>query len=360
MIRFYKTVFFFTFMMWTVLTSLAQTFDDLTFGTNDALEIVTWNIEWFPKNGTTTVNYVRDIIEAIDVDVLAIQEIDDTTVFKGMINELENFDYVLMDGWFGGLVYVYNTDRIEIEDAFEIYTSSQYWNPLPRSPLVLKFKHLGETIYAINNHYKCCGDGYIDLSDNGDEEVRRLTASTLIENYISEFLPNERVIVLGDLNDLISEPALNNVFTPFLNKPNEYMFADMGIATGPSSGWSYPSWPSHIDHILITDELVSDFWDINSTIVSLDIASHMSGGWSSYDYNISDHRPVGLRITPSPLSINELSGNTLTTINSDRKVLSITDVLGRQCNYEPGKILFFLYDDGSVDKILSSFESQIE
>jgi endonuclease/exonuclease/phosphatase family metal-dependent hydrolase len=333
----------------------AQTFDNLSFGTNESLEIGTWNIEWFPKNGNTTVNYVKEIIPALDLDILAIQEIDDTTVFKGMIDELESFDYILMDGWFGGLVYVYNTDRIEIEDAFEIYTSSQYWSPLPRSPLVLKFKHLGETIYAINNHFKCCGDGYIDLSDNGDEEMRRLEASTLIENYISESLPNERVIVLGDLNDLIAEPASSNVFTPFLNAPDEYMFADMELATGPSSGWSYPSWPSHIDHILITNELISDFWNTNTVVESLDIATHMSGGWNSYDSNISDHRPVAMRITPSPVEINEI------LIHSEtRKIIGITDLLGRECNYEPGKVLLFRYNDGSVTKRFSSSASQIE
>ena len=34
-----------------------------------------------------------------------------------------------------------------------------------------------------------------------------------------------------------------------------YLFTDMDIAQGNSNGWSYPSWPSHLDHILITNEL---------------------------------------------------------------------------------------------------------
>lgn len=333
----------------------AQTLDDISFGTPDALEIATWNIEWFPKNGQVTIDYVSEIIVNLDLDILAIQEIDDTTAFKSMVNDLEDFDYILMNGWFGGLVYVYNTERIEVLEAYEIYTSSQYWNPLPRSPLVLKFKHHEETIFAINNHFKCCGDGNIDLFDDGDEEMRRLEASTLIDNYISESLPNERVILLGDLNDLIAEPASSNVFTPFLNSPDEYIFADMGLATGPSSGWSYPSWPSHIDHILISNELINDFWNTNTVVESIDIATHMSGGWNSYYSNISDHRPVAMRITPSPVEINEILIHPET-----RKIVGVTDLLGRECNYEPSKVLLFRYNDGSVTKRFSSSASQIE
>ena len=51
--------------------SFLQDFDELYFGTDDALDIMTWNIEWFPKNGEITVNYVTQIIDALDIDVLA-------------------------------------------------------------------------------------------------------------------------------------------------------------------------------------------------------------------------------------------------------------------------------------------------
>ena len=115
------------------IVSLAQDFENLSIANDESLEIVTWNIEWFPKNNSTP-DYVRDIIQGIGADIYAIQEIDDTTVFKNTINELEDFEYILMDGWFGGLVYVYNTEQIEVLEAFEIYTSSEFWNPLPRSP----------------------------------------------------------------------------------------------------------------------------------------------------------------------------------------------------------------------------------
>ena len=50
--------------------------EDLSFGTNDTFDIMTWNIEQFPKNGQTTVNYVSEIIQNLEMDIIAIQEVD--------------------------------------------------------------------------------------------------------------------------------------------------------------------------------------------------------------------------------------------------------------------------------------------
>jgi hypothetical protein len=60
----------------------------------------------------------------------------------------------------------------------------------------------------------------------------------------------------------------------------------MPIATGSSEYWSYPSWPSHIDHLLITNEcfnLVDTVFTVRPDICELKYLS-MAG----------DHRPVEL------------------------------------------------------------------
>ena len=64
-------------MVFAVAQASGQTFDELEFGTDDTFEVVTWNIEWFPKDGQTTVGYVSQIIEALDVDLIAMQELDE-------------------------------------------------------------------------------------------------------------------------------------------------------------------------------------------------------------------------------------------------------------------------------------------
>ena len=80
-----KHIMILTFQLIGCLSLTAQSIEDLSFGTEATLEIMTWNIEHFPKNGQTTVNYVIDIIEALDVDILAIQEVDDVNYFEQKI-----------------------------------------------------------------------------------------------------------------------------------------------------------------------------------------------------------------------------------------------------------------------------------
>ncbi len=286
----------------------AQDFDELEFGTDSTFEILTWNIEWFPKNGQTTVDYVTAIIQTLDVDVLAIQEVDDTDMFDQMLENLTDYEGYYESAWFAGLAYIYKTDVVEINEIYEIYTTSPYWSPFPRSPMVMDMTYLGENILIINNHFKCCGDGYLDLDDPDDEETRRYLASNLLKEYIDTHFLNNNVIVLGDLNDILTDDTENNVFQMILNDSENYLFADMEIATGNSSEWSYPWLPSHIDHILITNELFDEFENERSKIQTIKIEEFMDGGFDEYYENISDHRPVALKlefISQSEGDVNE-------------------------------------------------------
>ena len=270
------------------IISLSQDYPAL--GSDDSFDFMTWNIEWFPKNGQATLDYVTQIIEQTDVDIIAIQELDDTDMFDQMISSLPNYSGYYESSWFAGLAYIYKTESVEINDIYEIYTTSPYWSAFPRSPMVMDVNFRGVNYFLINNHFKCCGDDILDFNDESDEEKRRYNAMNLLKEYIDTNLSNKNVIVLGDLNDNIAEPSVNNVFQMILDDPENYSFADFEIANGSISNWSYPNWPSHLDHILITNELFDEL--ANSDVQTIKIDEYLNGGWSEYDQNISDHRPV--------------------------------------------------------------------
>jgi len=292
------------FLLTSVSHLFAQSLKDLSFGTNATFEVMTWNIEWFPKNGQTTIDSVTQIIKSLDIDLLALQEISDTNLFKNMVDSLDGYTGYFKSGWFGGLAYIYKTDSIDIIDIYEIFDTQPYWNAFPRSPMVMEMSFRNEYFIIINNHFKCCGDGILDLSNPNDEETRRLYASNFLKQYIDSIFPNEKVIVLGDLNDILIDNQANNVFQEFLNDTTNYLFADMDIALGNSSGWSYPGWPSHLDHILITNELFIEFGNGSSEIQTIKIDDYLAGGLWEYDAIISDHRPVALKIQNNSGSVN--------------------------------------------------------
>ena len=269
--------------------------EDLSFGTNDTFDIMTWNIEQFPKNGQTTVNYVSEIIQNLEMDIIAIQEVDNINYFEQMVDGLNMYEGYLESEWFAGLAYIYNPEVIQINDLYEIYTTSDYWSAFPRSPMVMDLNYNDHRIIVINNHYKCCGDGILNMSDSGDEETRRYQANLLLKTYIDQNFSSENVILLGDLNDDIAETSQNNVFQMFIEDSQNYLFTDIEIATGTSANWSFPNWPSHLDHLLITNELFSEFENENSEVKTIKIDDYLSG-WSEYDQNISDHRPVALKL----------------------------------------------------------------
>ena len=298
---------FFTILCNTIFT---QSLGDISFGTDSTFDVVTWNIEWFPKNGTTTVDSVAKIISSLDADLMGLQEILDTTLCRQMINNIPGYDLFMDDNWFGGLAYVYKTSTINVQSIYKIYDTSPYWNTFPRSPLVIELTYQGEELIVINNHFKCCGDGILDMGNTSDEEFRRFQASNLLKQYIDDNFPSKRVMVIGDLNDLITDASPNNVYQAFLDDSTNYLFADKSIAFGPSAYWSFPNWPSHLDHILVTDELFNDLQSIESIVQTIRVDHFLIGGFSMYDNYISDHRPVGMKIKINPLTeIEETNKN---------------------------------------------------
>ena len=274
----------------------AQTLADLDFGTDGDLDVVTWNIEHFPKDGQTTIDQVEEILAGLDADVYALQEIDDLGDFQDMVDDLPDYTAFYQSSYFAGLVYLYKPATVQITSLYEIYTASPYWSAFPRSPVVMEMVFEGEDVVVINNHFKCCGDGFLDLGDSGDEETRRLEASQLLQQYIEQNFDDRRVILTGDLNDDIADSSSNNVFQGFLDEPADYQFADQAIATGPVSSWSFPNWPSHLDHILITDEFFGAFADPAAECTTIRVEDYLPGGFSQYDNQITDHRPVAIKL----------------------------------------------------------------
>lgn len=274
-----------------------QIIGNLNFGTDSTFEICTWNIENFPKNSTTTLNYLKTLFDSLKIDFYALQEIKSVTDFNQLM-VMSNYQGATAPGSFKDLAFLYNPNIIKNVTYQEILTT---YSSFTSKPLLIKFQYQNQNFNIINVHLKAFGDGILDLNNPNDEETRRYYSCVYIKNYIDTYLPDEKVIVLGDMNDILTDPQENNVFTPFLSDPNNYTFADMSIATSSSYYWSYPSpynssYKSHIDHILVTNELF-EYLNKTSTIVkTLRISDYLLGGWNTYDANISDHYPVAMKI----------------------------------------------------------------
>lgn len=279
-------------------------------GESNKIEIVTWNIEHFPKSSYTT-EYVKAIIEGLGADVYVLQEIQSRSKFASMLSEMDEYNYLFQtNGSALNFALVYRSDVVSILSSTELHELDNDGFFAGRSPLLTKLKWqkdgITKKLTIINVHYKCCGNNSISYvpNDDGkwDEEYRRLKASELLEQYISDNLNDENVIVGGDFNDAIDEVDSTNVFLTFLDKPTEYKFVDMDIAIGDEANWSWQGWSSsypaiHFDHILINNNLFDEFE--NSGVVDvIKLEEYFENGIAEYDDNVTDHRPVYLKISP--------------------------------------------------------------
>ena len=249
-------------------------------GKPDVLEVVTWNIEFFPKRDGQTIDYAAGLIKEWDADIIAVQEITSSSSFLELADALPGWEAVLNSGGSLGLGYLYKTSEVTVVSTYELFDGDSW--EFPRPPLVVKIQYgASSEAYLINLHLKCCG---------GSQNVeRRRLASELLKGYIDTSLPGEEVIVLGDYNDDILDIEGTTPFENFVLDDLRYAFVDVDIAKGSEDYWSYPSWPSHLDHILISDEL---FTKATTTMTVLVDECH-----ANYDYNVSDHRPVAVTIT---------------------------------------------------------------
>ena len=254
-------------------------------GTDIGFEIMTWNWEFFPTAADSTINALTEIIDDLDIDIIAIQEIRKMSYFEDLMNNLPMYDAVLsQNSSFLHQAIIYKHNDFDAISTKELFIDNDY-NFAGRPPLQSTFKDrvTGNIINVINIHMKCC--------DSGLE--RRKKASKMLHEYIynNEKL-NDNWIVLGDWNDDLKDEVGEHCFEPFLDNQN-FKFVTESIVYDYDQA-SYPKAPYHsfLDHILISTNLINDN-DYQIRTVPID---KMMGGYDIYEYYISDHLPVLLQI----------------------------------------------------------------
>lgn len=142
----------------------------------------------------------------------------------------------------------------------------------------------------INNHLKAM--------PGRENELRRKAAVKDLLSYIRDKYESDNLVVLGDLNDQLTDAGASNVFQEILSDSLNFRFADWEVAADSTADWSYPYWKyrGQIDHILISNELFDEFDRSGSYFKTIVIDRYMTGGENMRYQTITDHRPVGIKL----------------------------------------------------------------
>ncbi len=254
----------------------------------DGIEVVTWNIENFPKLGQRTIDSVASIITSLNADIYCLQEISNMSMFADLTEVLDEYSYVASDATeYLNLVVLYKKNQFVVRNQSNLFTDNMYEFAY-RPPLRIEMTFLGQNAIdftLINMHLKCCDDGF----------NRRVASSDILYDYLNSSVQAGILnhIVVGDWNDDISDPYSENSFNIFLDDTENYKYVTYENAlSGTNIHDSYPGYPSFIDHIMISKDLFDEF--NNGDVQTLRLGDYISG----YDEIISDHRPVVWRFTP--------------------------------------------------------------
>ena len=256
----------------------------------DGIEVVTWNIEQFPKLGQRTIDSVANIITSLNADIYCLQEISNLSMFLVLVEILDGYSYVASDATeYLNLVVLYKEDQFVVRNQSNLFTDYMYEFAY-RPPLRLEMTFLGQNAIdftLINMHLKCC--------DSGNGFDRRKASSGILYDYLNLSVEAGVVnhIVVGDWNDDLSDMYSENSFNIFLDDTDNYKYVNYDYAnSGYNTAVSYPSYSSFIDHIMISKDLFEEA--DKGDIQTIRLGDYISG----YDQIISDHRPVVWRFTP--------------------------------------------------------------
>ena len=274
-------------------------------GSRSTFELITWNIEWFPKSGENTINDVKTIIRNLDVDLIAVAEIASVSSFNALLDSLDGWKGALSNDSYGDGSYqktgiLYKNSFISLSNVKNIFPDDGYAFPRPPLSALVTIKDLQGVKYdftLIVLHLKAFS--------GESNEVRRRSACEQLKQYIDDEIAagaDADFLVMGDWNDQLDDPAENNVFQVFLDDTAGYRFLTKSIL-GQSSYISN-SFNSLIDHILISKDSFTEYGSGLTEVLYLDEE------FLKYRSEVSDHRPVLAVFKGFSLELRPPSSNT--------------------------------------------------
>jgi len=264
----------------------------------------TWNLHNFSRYGPNEwrLDDIAAMIETLDVDVLAVQEIkvaegtegDPPQAWDALLDELEGYDGVhnpwqSYDTCVGLLTKSATTTVLDWTTLFP----NNSW-AFPRPPLEATVRvDKGEQsieLRVIVLHLKAFADS-VD---------RRRAACQKLDEYLREE-PAPEVLIIGDLNDDPYDPPADNSFVDtFLDAEPDYHFITHSLPPESVTSVSWYHWVGNekitgefLDHAIATGSLLDRFSTATPTIVSVPESQY-----DDWEDTHSDHFPVVVDFVP--------------------------------------------------------------
>lgn len=280
------------------------------------ISLANWNLEFF---GDSTQNPADDALQQRNVtailadagfDIAGLEEVVDVTRFNQVVVALPGYDGVVSSDStrvtgtnscvsFGGSpcygateqkpALIYRTQVATLRSAQLILTGDATtendfaYRPPLRVDLDLHLADGGtDPLVVIVLHLKAYADA--------TSYQRRVASSAELKTYLDNALPTQKVAVIGDWNDTLTQSISGGAPSPFqnfINDPTRYTFVTSALTERTQVSGS-----SAIDHQLVTNELLPQLHGGSVVVVHPELWGDPSYDGSAYTTTTSDHWPV--------------------------------------------------------------------
>ncbi|AFL85675.1 endonuclease/exonuclease/phosphatase family protein [Belliella baltica DSM 15883] len=298
-----------------------------TINKEETFDVVNWNIEWFgstnsgqgPANVDLQLENVKRVIEDLDADVYAFQEITSLAKFTELADALPGYGMAVSPATSAGgefaeeaqkLTYLFKLATVDTIQTKVLLTGvnpsdlvgypstpDRFWAS-GRLPYLMDIKTningVQENVTLVNVHTRSNGGG--ESSANPRYSMRKYDVNVL-KDSLDAYYNDVNLILLGDFNDDLDETVadqtaatVNTTETSFINYINDTEnYNPITISLSNAGLRTFPTFENVIDHQIISTELIEN-WVVNSERI---VAPY--GLIPNYDNSTSDHLPVESR-----------------------------------------------------------------
>jgi hypothetical protein len=314
-------------------TDKSQTFDistyNLEFFGTDVKN--TSGVEFGPIDDALQITNVSSVMQAIDSDIYAVQEVANDFAFSFLIGNLPGYNGILSDRWSYSfdpedpnfppqkIGFIYNPATVQYVGSRVMFsklyddvkagntsslpgyptsggtTPANFWSS-GRLPFMATFdvtvKGIKKRIRAVVIHAE-------SGSAQADYDRRKYDVQVLKDSLVANYA-NDNIILLGDFNDDV-DTSINtgseSTYKPFVDDAAN--FNSLTYAISQAGAASFPNSSSFLDHIITSNELTNDY--VGNSITVEDPRAYIT----NYINTTSDHLPVSTRfiITKSDQTI---------------------------------------------------------
>jgi hypothetical protein len=326
------------------------------------LDVVTWNLEFFgarkedyrneeygPADEALQLANVKRVLDSLQADVIAVEEVSDDSLFSVLISQLGNFRATCSDRYsysFDGssdefppqkVCFIYDTTTINVLAArpmFEaLYDEARTTNPnvLPNYPggNPSSFYSSGRlpylltadaTIEGITERISFIGIHAKSGSTTADRSRREYDGAVLKDSLDAHY-SGEQVIILGDLNDDLDQSIVTGMESPYIAFIQDSLnYTGITKNLSDAGARSTISFQDVIDHQIITNDLSQEVIGGSEQIIT------PFRFITNYATTTSDHLPVIVRYQLQPTRIDfTASSITLPEDSASHRVYLLAD-----------------------------------